>query len=177
MILGFVFSNAIQRRLQTQADELTLQTKELDVKMAKFKKFSAQAGQVQNWMDKKVNWLDQLSVLTEAFPGQKDIFVKHVFMAESLKAGMLADVSIEGQSKNRNTIDKIAQNFVDKFGYKVSLGQVITLSGEEYPENFKLNLLVGKSKMKLPDNSTSKPDATSKPGTKPASSTRKGAVR
>lgn len=141
VILAFIYTNRQVAKRKQEFNQLAAQNRKLVEEKNNFKKFTVQANEIQAWMDRKMNWLDQLQRLTEFLPSTEKFYLSNLFLAESVKSGALADISIDGQAKSRPVIDEIAKVLAEKGRYEVIPGQQSTNSGE-YPENFKLSLTV-----------------------------------
>jgi len=162
MILGFLYSNHKVAEKEQLYQARLAENKKLKEQVSKFKTFARQANGVESWMDRKVNWLDQLQQLTDLLPTTDKAYLNSIFMAEGQKGkDVLADISIEGQARNRQTIDQIAQTLVEKGNFKVTPGSTVTLSGE-YPDNFKMTLVANRSKAGGKSNSAKEADKTVK---------------
>jgi len=144
MIIGFLYSNHLVAEREEIYKAKAAENVKLKEKVGKFKNFANQANGVQAWLDRKVNWLDQLQNLTELLPTTDKAYVGHVFLAEGKGSGVLADISLEGMAKSRQVIDEIAKTLVEKGKLKVVPGQVFPVSGE-YSSSFKFTVIAGRS--------------------------------
>lgn len=187
VILGFIYSHSRVAKRKTELNGLIETRNKLNEEYKSFQKFEAQMKQVQAWQDKRVNWLDQLKLLSTLLPPNDRVYLSNTVLAGSDKEDVFVDISLSGQAKSRQDIDKIAQTLNDQGNFKVTLGQQSTV-GDAYPESFKLTLMgrkppaeAGKATSTATAPSTSRPpvppgartDPAARPGSASTPNTRR----
>ncbi len=166
MILAFVYTNRLTGQRKQYYNKLFADNQKLIDETKEFKKFSLQVKEIQAWMDRKMNWLDQIQRLTELLPSTKNAYLGHISLAESVKSGALAVISIDGQARSGTVIDEIAKILAEKGRYEVVPGSQSTTSGD-YPENFKIDLTLARRHESKKDKPKESPnEKTDKPGIK-----------
>jgi Tfp pilus assembly PilM family ATPase/Tfp pilus assembly protein PilN len=140
MILGFIYSRGQVGRAERELAGLQAEEKRLGDDVKKFNQFAEQMDQVHTWMDKRVDWLGQMKRLSEFLPPNDRIYLSDLRLAGGGESSdVFVDISLNGQTRSRQDIDKLAQILAEKGRYKVTLGQQATLTGE-YPETFRITL-------------------------------------
>ncbi len=145
MILAAILTHSKVSEKEKELKQLNARSREMDKELVAFRKFVHQTGKVNEWGTRKVNWLDEIKSLTQLLPGTDKMYVKHMFLTESPSGEYRAEITLEGQAKSRQIIDQLAKTLSDTGRYEVVPGPQITLQGDDYSENFKLNLKVSKA--------------------------------
>ncbi len=146
LIVGFVYSRGVLAHRQAEYAHLQSIDKKKSKELRNFKRFNSQYEAISDWNLRNVNWLEQMKSLTEILPPTDEAYFKSAVFTESRKAGVIAQIAIDGQARSGKIVDDILRKLESSGHFsEVKPGKIIPREKSlRYPESFKVNLSIGK---------------------------------
>lgn len=147
LIVGFVTMRRVRSDRQAELARLTAIDEELQDELKEHKRFERQVRQMAEWSEGKVNWLDQLSELTERMPDPQQAYVEVVRLSEARKGEGAARISIQGQAKSAQVVNQMYQTLLQSGEYLEvdRRAESTARTSREYPESFNFEIVAASS--------------------------------
>lgn len=105
--------------LEAESGDLRSQVADLQSTLSMGKADSDVAAAVREWVDRDINWLEEMTRLKELLPGTDRMIVKTFSFGLKNSENSIGTIRIDGKSKTVSDVDSLARRLTDA-GYAVS---------------------------------------------------------
>jgi hypothetical protein len=129
------------RRLSANVARLEKLDKDLATLLKKGEPTMKSAGAIQEWVDRRVFWLDEMRELQEKFPGNERMYLTSL-RCDPLTGNVRGRIKFEGQSRDREAVIDWVQNLITEHDHYRVNGHNTNKAGEDsrYPWRFESEL-------------------------------------
>jgi len=142
MLLVFGYSRLVLSQRNAELARLNKINRKLAKEWKEYQKFSVRLEQVNNWIDTKVNWLDEMKRLSMWFPGTEEAYLSRARLSQSRMAGIVAEIEVDGQAKSPQTLSQMVRKLAERQYYRVSIGPQTEAGVPGYRQRFKMSLIL-----------------------------------